>query len=84
MATARINSPGIIGRVAVQQAQRTTIADPKYRLKPNVAITEIQGVSVPAPQNGDVLGFNAITGNYESVQPSGLNVNITNINGGAF
>lgn len=84
MVTARINSPGIIGRVSVQASPRTTIADPKFKIKPNVAISEIQGVSVPAPQDGDVLAFNAISGNYESTLPTALNVNITNINGGAF
>lgn len=85
MVTARINTPGVIGRVAVRPAQRTTIADPKFKPKPNVAINEVQGVDVVTrQQDGDVLTFNAITGNYESQQLTNVNVNLTTINGGAF
>ena len=85
MVTARINTPGVIGKVAVRPAQRTTIADPKFKPKPNVAINEIVGVDVVTRQeDGDVLAFNAVTGNYESSQLQNVNVNVRNINGGAF
>lgn len=85
MVTARINTPGVIGKVAVRPAQRTTVADPKFKPKPNVAINEIVGVDVATRQeDGDVLTFNATTGNYESSQLSNVNVNVSRINGGAF
>jgi hypothetical protein len=85
MVTARINTPGVIGKVAVRPAQRTTIADPKFKPKPNVAITEVQGVDVIThQQDGDVLTFNAVSGNYESQPLTNVNVNISTINGGAF
>ena len=41
MVTARINTPGVIGKVAVRPNQRTTIADPKFTPKPNVGLVEL-------------------------------------------
>jgi hypothetical protein len=85
MVTARITNRGGVGKVTVTAPVRTTIADPKYRPKPNVAINEIVGVDVATRQeDGDVLTFNAATGNYESSQLSNVNVNVKNINGGFF
>lgn len=84
MVTARINTPGVIGKVAVRPAQRTTIADPKYVPKPNVAINEVYGVDVVQPEDGDVLTYSSITGNYESTQLRDVSITVVSINGGAF
>lgn len=85
MVTATITNRTPIGKVSVTAPVRTTIADPKFKPKPNVAINEIVGVDVLTRQeDGDVLTFNAATGNYESSQLSNVNVNVKNINGGFF
>jgi len=85
MVTARITNRGNVGKVSVTAPVRTTIADPKYKPKPNVAIGEIIGVDVVSRQDdGDILTYNATTGNYESQQISNANVNVKNINGGYF
>lgn len=84
MVVARINTPGVIGKVAVRPAQRTTIADPKFVPKPNVAINEINGVDAIAPQDGDVLTYSSATGNYESTQLRDISITVAGINGGAF
>lgn len=86
MVTARINTPGVIGRVAVQQAQRTVVADPKFKPKPNVAITEILGVTASTRQQGDTLVYDANTDSYISgpVSLVATQTVIENVNGGSF
>jgi len=85
MVTARITNRGVVGQVSVTAPPRTTIADPKFKPKPNVAINEIQGVDVVSRQeDGDILTFNAVTGLWESQQIQNANINVKNINGGYF
>lgn len=85
MVTARITNRGVVGKVSVTAPPRTTIADPKFKPKPNVAINEINGVDVVSRQeDGDILTFNAATGLWESQQIQNANINVSNINGGYF
>lgn len=83
--TARLTNRNPIGKVSVTSSVRTTIADPKFKPKPNVAISEVVGVDVVTRQeDGDILTYNAVTGLWESQQIQNVNVNVRNINGGYF
>lgn len=84
MVTARINTPGTIGRVSVRPALRTTVVDPKFNPAPNVSIFEVKNVTTDVRQDGDTLIYDATTGNYISQPLEDVQVNIDNINGGSF
>jgi hypothetical protein len=82
MITARLSSPGTIGRVSVTSAVRTTIADPKFQPKPNVALTELSDVSITLPEDGQILAYDALSEKYKT--SSIVDIAIQNINGGQF
>jgi hypothetical protein len=82
MITARLSSPGTIGRVSVTSAVRTTIADPKFQPKPNVALTELSDVSITLPEDGEIIAYDALLGKYKT--SSITDIAIDNINGGQF
>ena len=82
MITARLSSPGTIGRVSVTSAVRTTIADPKFQPKPNVALTELTDVSITLPEDGQILAYDALSEKYKT--SSIVDIAIQNINGGQF
>jgi hypothetical protein len=82
MITARLSSPGTIGRVSVTSAVRTTIADPKFQPKPNVALTELTDVSITLPEDGEIVAYDASLGKYKT--SSIADIAIGNINGGQF
>jgi hypothetical protein len=82
MVTARLSSPGTIGRVSVSSAVRTTIADPKFQPKPNVALTELTDVSITLPEDGEIVAYDAVSGKYKT--SSIVDIAIGNINGGQF
>lgn len=71
-----------IGRVIISSPVRTVVADPKFRPKPNVAISEIIGVDVQNQQDGFTLLYDAESENYVSSPIS--SVTISAINGGTF
>lgn len=73
-----------IGKVVVRSTNRTMVADPKYRPKPNVAITEITGFDVAVRSDKDVLLYNADTGNFEAGPIDGAGLAISTIDGGRF
>ena len=82
MITARLSSPGTIGRVSVTSAVRTTIADPKFQPKPNVALSELTDVSITLPEDGQILAYDALSEKYKT--SSIVDIAIQNINGGQF
>jgi hypothetical protein len=82
MITARLSSPGTIGKVSVTSAVRTTIADPKFQPKPNVALSELTDVSVVSPADGEIISYDALSGKYKT--KSIVDIAIENINGGRF
>ena len=73
-----------IGRVRITPAVRTTIADPNYKPKPNVAISELNGVNITTKTQGDVLVYDANTDTYISSPISTGAISITTLKGGKF
>jgi hypothetical protein len=73
-----------IGRVRITPAVRTTIADPNYKPKPNVAISELNGVNITTKTQGDVLVYDANTDTYISSPISISSVSIQRLKGGKF
>jgi hypothetical protein len=85
MVTARINTPGVIGKVAVRPNQRTTIADPKFTTKPNVGLVELFDTSISdTVEEGDVITYVASTGKFENQPLGNVSVQVLRINGGFF
>lgn len=73
---------GVVGKVKVLPANKTTIAAPNFTPKVNVAISDISGANVVSRQDGDTLIYNSITGEYETSPIR--DVNVSSINGGRF
>ena len=65
MIKATIRSQGTIGKVSVSANPRTTIADPKFKPKPNVALEEINDVSTEGVQDGYSLVYNSANNRFE-------------------
>ena len=84
MVTARINTPGVIGKVAVRPNQRTTIADPKFTPKPNVSLVELFDTAIDQAEEGDVITYVASTGKFENQPLGNVSVQVPSINGGFF
>jgi hypothetical protein len=84
MVTARINTPGVIGKVAVRPNQRTTIADPKFTPKPNVGLVELFDTAIDQAEEGDILTYVSSTGKFENQQLGNVSVQVPRINGGFF
>lgn len=73
-----------IGKVVVKSTNRTMVADPKYKPKPNVAISEIVGFDVSVKADRDVLLYDADSGNFVSGPIDGAGLAINTIDGGKF
>jgi hypothetical protein len=71
-----------IGKVTITSPVRTTIADPKFRPKPNVALSELTDVSITLPEDGEIIAYDAALGKYKTT--SIVDIAIGNINGGQF
>ena len=71
-----------IGKVTITSPVRTTIADPKFRPKPNVALSELTDVSITTPEDGEIVAYDALSGKYKT--SSIADIAIGNINGGQF
>jgi hypothetical protein len=71
-----------IGKVTITSPVRTTIADPKFRPKPNVALSELTDVSIVLPEDGEIIAYDALSGKYKPT--SIVDIAIGNINGGQF
>ena len=82
--TARLNSPGTIGKVSIRTSNRTTIADPRFKPDLEVSIFDLNDVNLTTRQLGDVLVYDAINDDYVSSPLTQELIDITNINGGAF
>lgn len=84
MVTARIRTPGVIGKVQVQQTLRTTVADPKFRPKPNVALTELVDTNITTLEDGQVVTYSSTDGKFVVKGLGDIDTKISNINGGFF
>jgi hypothetical protein len=71
-----------IGKVTITSPVRTTIADPKFRPKPNVALSELTDVSIVLPEDGEIVAYDAVSGKFKT--SSIVDIAIGNINGGQF
>jgi hypothetical protein len=71
-----------IGKVTITSPVRTTIADPKFRPKPNVALSELTDVSITTPEDGELISYDALSGKFKT--SSIVDIAIGNINGGQF
>ena len=54
-----------IGKVVINQPNRTTITSPNDRPKPNVALAEINDVSTDGVQDGYSLVYNSANTRFE-------------------
>ena len=84
MVTARINTPGVIGKVAVRPNQRTTISDPKFTPKPNVGLVELFDTAIDQAEEGDIITYVASTGKFENQPLGNVSVQVPRIIGGFF
>ena len=84
MVTARIRTPGVIGKVEVQQSLRTTVADPKFNPKPNVALTELVDTNITNLEDGQVLTYSSVDGKFITKGLGDIDTKIDKINGGFF
>jgi hypothetical protein len=84
MVTARINTPGVIGKVAVRPNQRTTIADPKFTPKPNVGLVELFDTAIDQAEEGDIITYVSSTGKFENQPLGNVTLQVPRINGGFF
>jgi hypothetical protein len=73
-----------IGKVTVKQSTRTVIADPNFRTKPNVALSELFDTDISNPENGDVLVYDALDSKFKSSPLGEAQVSLVSINGGSF
>jgi hypothetical protein len=72
-----------IGKVVINQPNRTTITSPNYRPKPNVAFAEINDVSTDGLEDGFTIIFSAANNRYETKSAANLTASIS-IFGGYF
>lgn len=73
-----------IGKVSVRPFNRTTISSPNFKPEINVSIDNIGSLNVSVKSDGDVILYDAETGEYVSSPLNQAQVDIKNINGGNF
>lgn len=71
--------------VQIKQPQKTTIANPNLELKkPVLSLEELSDVTTVNVQDGYTLVYNSITGKYEAMPISNVDITITSVAGGVF
>jgi len=73
-----------IGKVVINQPNRTTITSPNFRPSPNIVFANINDVSTVGLQNGYTLIYSAANNKYELKAAQELTSSITSIDGGTF
>jgi hypothetical protein len=73
-----------IGKVTITSPVRTTIADPKFKPKPNVALTELSDTSISTLENNQVLTYSSTDGKFILKDLVDIDTKIDKINGGFF
>jgi hypothetical protein len=71
-----------IGKVTITSPVRTTIADPRFQPKPNVALSELTDVLITTPQEGQVVAYDGISGKFKTSTLA--SITLGNIDGGKF
>ena len=77
----RVNTTGAIGRATIKSSPKTAIAADTFAPKPNVSLSEINGVSTAGVENGDSLIFNSATNKFEAKT---VTASVTEVFGGTF
>ena len=70
-----------IGKVTINQPNRSRIVAQNFAPKPNVSLAEINDVTTTGVQDGYALVYNSATGKYELQQ---ITATVTEIVGGTF
>ena len=70
-----------IGKVLINQPNRSRIVAQNFAPRPNIALAEINDVSTTGVQDGDALVFNSATNKYELKT---ITATVTEITGGTF
>jgi hypothetical protein len=73
-----------IGRLKISSPIRTVVADPNFKSKPNVSISEIRGVNVITRSSGDVLVYNSVTDTFTSSPIDAATLSLNTVSGGTF
>jgi hypothetical protein len=73
-----------IGRLKISSPIRTVVADPNFKSKPNVSISEIRGVNVITRSSGDVLIYNSVTDTFTSSPIDAATLSLDTVSGGTF
>ena len=73
-----------IGKVVVRPFNRTTISAPNFKPEVNVSIENIENLIVSTKLDGDVIIYNAESGEFVAAPLGEARVDIRNINGGNF
>lgn len=73
-----------IGKVTVTSPVRTVIADPKFKPKPNVALSELTDTNITSPQTGDVVSWDSTSQKFIVKQLDQSQITIQTVNGGSF
>lgn len=73
-----------IGKVTIRQPTQTTIANPNYGVKLNIALDDLIDVDTQNIQNGYTLLFDAATQTYKPGPTGNVDILLTNITGGTF
>lgn len=73
-----------LGSVKITSPIRTTIADPNFTPRPSVQLADVQGLGISQPQNGDVIAYDAQTGNFVNTGLDAGNIRVDRIVGGSF
>lgn len=81
---ARINTSKNIGRVTLNEGPKASIISPNFAPKPNVALAELNDVTVTNLENGSVISFNTALNKYEAKLIDANNIALTSITGGTF
>jgi len=71
-------------QVAISSPNRTVIADPRFKPKPNVALVELSDTTLTNLEEGDVVAFDASEGKFTNQRLGDITATISNINGGNF
>jgi len=70
-----------IGRVVINQPNRSRIVAQNFAPKPNVSLAEISDVTTSGVQDGDTLVYNSATGRFEA---NTVTATVTEVIGGTF
>lgn len=70
-----------IGKVLINQPNRSRIVAQNFAPRPNVSMAEINDVTTVGVQDGDTLVYNSATGRYETKT---VTATVTAIAGGTF